>query len=149
MNNPNEEETTAAQPAELAGSDRPPRRPSDLLLGLQLEDSLSTSHLGIDLQRKVAGGCTDLYNRFKVKDAAESLQVSMIVALHSAVLGAYREAAWRKDREQILVRAFEGTSKLVKLIDAFEARRDRKRREEPELREQFLQSITDRLGKEV
>jgi hypothetical protein len=149
MNNHKEKRPTAAKPAELAGRDSP-RTAFDHLLALQLEDSLYKNHFGLDLRTKVAGGGADLYNRFKVRDAAESLQVIAIVALYNAVLGAYREAArWDKDREQILVRAFEGTSKLVELIDAFEVRRDRKRREEPELRQRFLQSITDRLEKEV
>jgi hypothetical protein len=140
----------AARPAEVAAEGPTRRRPSDDLLTLQLQGCLPSGHLGIDLQRKVEGACGDLYDRFKVKDTAEALQVSTIVALHSAVLEAYGEAArGGRDRQQILVLAFQGTVKLVQLIDAFEARRNRKRREDPELRARFLQKVLNRRREEV
>lgn len=54
-------------------------RPSDELMDHHLNQSLRTSHLGLEPRSRVINGSVDLYNRFKARDPVESLYAGAIV----------------------------------------------------------------------
>ena len=110
-------------------------RPSDHWLGFHLHQSSAISNVGAEVSAKISGGSIDLYNRLKPRDSIEAIYSSSIVALYSALMKSYGEAALSaRVRDENLDRAYEGTALLVELVTAFENRRallgDPKRREE-------------------
>ena len=121
-------------------------RPSNRLIGFQLNRSLRTGNLGQEPRSKIQDGSVDRYNGFKVKDIIESLYAGAIVALSNAVMDAYGEAAQSgRFRDQNLGRAFEGTSILIDLMTAFETRRDLRKQDDPASRANALEAVLKQI----
>jgi len=127
----------AKQPGQDPKDTRQPTvlRPSDHWLGFHLHQSSAIGNVGAEVRAKISGGAIDLYNRLKPRDSIEAICASSIVALYSALMNSYGEAARStRERDENLDRAHEEATLLVKLVTAFENRRallgDPKRREE-------------------
>jgi hypothetical protein len=133
------------QAAEIVKAAATESRPSVNLRAWQLTRSLRTTYLDAEQRAKIQGGSVDLYNRVKVGCAIDSLHAGAIVALNNAVMDAFAEAAFGKDRDENLGRALKGTALLIELMNAFETRRDLRKQDDPELRAKVLEAVLKQL----
>ena len=147
MNKTDMKKQILMEPGEIEKAEQAEPRPSYNLMKFHLQQSLATSHLGLEPRSRLINGSVDLYNRLKVRDPLDSLYAGAIVALNNALMGAYGGATYgsSSSRDENLRRAYEGTALLIELVTAFENRRDLKL-PNPDLRAEVLQAAMRRYG---